>query len=329
MNFSFRQFHVERCPPHKRRRRGPRSLQAIMRREALRFTPPVRAHGESGAAPSGALAGEQKFDLLSYCRGAFPVALTYRNSIANLNNLRRLREFDTVAVSFASPHVFSQRVRVWSINRRKLLKRRAELEARLKNSNVDILCLQETWAAEDIKAIPISGSHIIGKLDRTSGPRKSFGGVAVYARGYLADIALVQDITKAERMWCAAYKHRGAASGKLVPSAGRKRHVNSEPAKRDLRLRGDSNGLILLGDVNVHHTRWLQFSNSDTGICECFWDECKDFGLKQLVAKLTPRRVSSRPRSHRRFGSVQSRSSFGDIRSSRGKCGHKCYRFIL
>ena len=118
-------------------------MRAIMRREALRFTPPVRAHGESGAAPSGALAGEQKFDLLSYCRGAFPVALTCRNSIANLNNLRRLREFDTVAVSSASPHVFSQRVRVWSINRRKLLKRRAELEARLKNSNVDILCLQE------------------------------------------------------------------------------------------------------------------------------------------------------------------------------------------
>ena len=78
-----------------------------MRREALRFTPPVRAHCESGAAPSGALAGEQKFDLLSYCRGAFPVALTCRNSIANLNNLRRLREFDTVAVSSVSPHVFS------------------------------------------------------------------------------------------------------------------------------------------------------------------------------------------------------------------------------
>ena len=62
VKFLFRQSHVERCPPHQRRRRGPRSLRALMRREVLRFTPPVRAHGESGAAPSGAFAGDQKFD---------------------------------------------------------------------------------------------------------------------------------------------------------------------------------------------------------------------------------------------------------------------------
>ena len=75
------------------------------------------------------------------------------------------------------------------------------MEARLKNSNVDILCLQETWLAEDVEAIPISGFHIVGRLDRTSGPKRGFGGVAVYARSSLADIALFEYIEGAERMW--------------------------------------------------------------------------------------------------------------------------------
>ena len=42
-------FHVERCPPTKLRRRGPRSLRALMRREMHRFTPSAGAPGKSGA----------------------------------------------------------------------------------------------------------------------------------------------------------------------------------------------------------------------------------------------------------------------------------------
>ena len=44
-------FHVERRPPVKLRRRGPRSLQAILRRQEHRFTALTVAPGESGAAP--------------------------------------------------------------------------------------------------------------------------------------------------------------------------------------------------------------------------------------------------------------------------------------
>ena len=46
-------------------------------------------------------------------------------------------------------------------------------------------------------------------------------------------------------------------------------------------------GVILLGDLNIHHTRWLQFSNSNTSIGDRLWDVCRDLGLKQLVAKPT------------------------------------------
>ena len=99
-----------------------------------------------------------------------------------------------------------------------LLERRAELEARLKNSNVDIFCLQATWLAEDIKAIKICGFHIVGRLDGASGPKRGFGGVCVYARSSLAEI-VVFDLHYKSRTYvvCAAYKHRGAADRKPVP----------------------------------------------------------------------------------------------------------------
>ena len=41
--------HVERCPLSRLRRRGPRSLQAIVRRVEQRFTPSAVAPGKSGA----------------------------------------------------------------------------------------------------------------------------------------------------------------------------------------------------------------------------------------------------------------------------------------
>ena len=56
--------HVERCPPSKPRRRGPRSLRALMRREEHRFTPSAGAPGESGAVPlAGTPADVQNLEL--------------------------------------------------------------------------------------------------------------------------------------------------------------------------------------------------------------------------------------------------------------------------
>ena len=40
-------------------------------------------------------------------------------------------------------------------------------------------------------------------------------------------------------------------------------------------------------DFNMHCTRRLQVYDSKTGIGERLWDVCKDFKLKQLVAKPT------------------------------------------
>ena len=88
-------FHVERC-----RRRGPRSLRALMRRVMHRFTPSAGAPGKSGAV---LLAGTPADVLNSApwlpCSREIPFAPPSGKSIANSNgSLRRLRESEIVVV---------------------------------------------------------------------------------------------------------------------------------------------------------------------------------------------------------------------------------------
>ena len=120
-----------------------------------------------------------------------------------------------------SPSACCERVRMWSINCCKLLKRRAELEARLLNSALDILCLQETRLYENIAAISITGFKLIGRLDKVLGPTRGFGRVAIFARASLADIGLIEYIVAAERMWWVLHTNLGAlliwnCTGRLI-----------------------------------------------------------------------------------------------------------------
>ena len=53
------------------------------------------------------------------------------------------------------------------------------------------------------------------------------------------------------------------------------------------RLRTEVVGIILVGDANVHHKRWLRHSNDNTQLGERLWHISQDNGLKQLVKKPT------------------------------------------
>ena len=271
-------FHAERCPPTKLRRRGPRSLQAIVRRHEHRFTALTVAPGESGAAP--VLGAPVNAAMLTSHFPCPPNTLEYDSRRLRVNQL-------SVSVS-AQPNAFCERVRVWNVNCCKLLKRKAELEARLCNSCVDILCLQETWLSEDVESIAISGYNLVGRLDRVLGPKRGYGGIAVFVRTTLADIALVEYVSGAERMWCVLHTNLGALliGNWYRPPDDDGRSAAMLQAEIE-RLRCDCVGVILVGDINIHHKRWLKHSHSNTEFGERLWEICRDVGLKQIVAKPT------------------------------------------
>ncbi len=187
---------VERCPPSRRRRRGPRSLEALMRRSRHRFTPSPGACGEALAVPTGT-------------PGVGPVPLPTTVSSASPRSSSTTAAASAAGEAMVSPPAndlsslfarctlnsrcdcnFSQHLRIWSVNVRKLLRRRAELEARLRNAGVHILLLQETWLSDSVEEIALQGYELVGRLDRVLGPKKGYGGVAIFVRSDISNVAL-------------------------------------------------------------------------------------------------------------------------------------------
>ncbi len=364
-----RDLHVERCPPHRRRRRGPRSLRALRRRALVRFCPLAGVPGSKpGAAPSpGAPVSvpdellrtlplstrslhEHTFscesvildlhslisdndDHFKESESEFGVASSGNRWISreivddsrnlessravaepedSLPNTAKSAEFLPCPVSVpesasptkspetgvgvpasgrrppSPPPVFVERVRIWSVNARKLLRRRAELEARLLNSGVDLLFVQETWLSDDVESVTISGFYLVGRLDRALGPKKGFGGIAVFARTSLTSVALVEYVDDAERMWCVLHTNIGALMLGNWYRAPDEDGSSMDKLPEELnRLRAEAIGTILLGDLNLHHQRWLRFSRDNTTLGNRMWHISQDAGLKQPVKEPT------------------------------------------
>ena len=291
---------VERCPPTRRRRRGPRSLRALQRRARQRFTPPSGACGESQAAPLGAPDGvtivPTTHSLLS---SATDVGQAERDGSERFTPFNRpscsssaiaagqaVRDGSerTNCVTFNFPNAndssslsrgFSQRTRIWSVNVRKLLRRKAELEARLKNAAVDVLMLQETWLADTVEELAIEGYYLVGRLDREAGPKAGYGGVAIYAKATISCIALLEHSSGAERSWCILHTNIGAillGNWYRAPDAGES-SIDSLATELE-RLGSEVIGVILTGDINIHHRKWLRHSRDNSTIGERLWNVC-------------------------------------------------------
>ena len=106
-------------------------MAALKRRQTFRFTTVVGAPGKSGAETASV-----PNSLLLVSNSLFVNVVGFGGS-----NSLVLDPFS------ATPKLesFCEKLRMWSVNIRKLVLRKAELEARLVNANVDILLLQETW----------------------------------------------------------------------------------------------------------------------------------------------------------------------------------------
>ena len=167
---------------------------------------------------------------------------------------------------------------------RKFLRRRAELEARLENSNVHILMLQETWLSDNVESISVPGFHLVGRMDRVLGPKQGYGGIAVFARDSLANIALLEYVDGVERMWCVLHTHVGPLLlGNWYRPPDEPGDSMDTLVEEIQRLRSDCIGVILIGDINIHHKKWLKHSRDNTALGERLWSICRETGLKQCV----------------------------------------------
>jgi hypothetical protein len=133
--------------------------------------------------------------------------------------------------------------------------------------------------------VHVEGYTIIGRSDG-----RKCGGVAVFAQTQLADnMTLMLKSKMHERIWILVHSDLGPyliCAWYRLPVQG---EVNSI---KDLRqewqeLSKDAMGTIIIGDMNIHHKKWLRLSSRNTAEGDELYDFCVDFGMQQMVRGAT------------------------------------------
>ena len=148
--------------------------------------------------------------------------------------------------------------------------------------------LNETKTDEG-DSLVLTGYTVICRRDRGS----NGGGIAVFCKNKSVAHVTVLEQTEAtslyERCWVSVHTIEGPV---LVccwyRPPGEDMEGLIEFQKELSRLRGNIKGIVLMGDLNIHHRRWLRYSSrGETPEGRAFYDIATSMGLKQLIREPT------------------------------------------
>ena len=166
----------------------------------------------------------------------------------------------------------------------------AELSAAIRvcKTMPTLVCLNETFLDESIEEVLLEGYTIVARRDRDDG-RKG-GGVAVYALDAVCrQFTMVEKSESCERVWFVMHTDTGPyllGVGYRPQSPGKVASILSCEEEWQ-RLSQDVLGSILVGDVNVHHKKWLRYSSRNSAEGESLRNFTQRVGLRQLVNEPT------------------------------------------
>ena len=128
------------------------------------------------------------------------------------------------------------------------------------------VCVQGTWLDDSVEDVSVVGYKVVSRLDRSKGHKSWFGGVLILARD---DVNSIVEICKSEttkRMSCTIHTDLGPL---LLVNWYRPPDDDatlSMPIFRSelVTLVENHVGTIVMGDLNIHHRKWLRFSNANT-----------------------------------------------------------------
>ena len=132
----------------------------------------------------------------------------------------------------------------------------------------------------------IPGYKIISRRDRHENANR--GGILTLARDDFNGLSHISNCEDEERSW--HFMSLGAETI-LVGNwyrPGASVHDGFEKLQTELgAFSSQVSGIILSGDLNIHHRRWLFHSNADTPIGAEMKVLCDSYGLQQLVHEPT------------------------------------------
>ena len=178
---------------------------------------------------------------------------------------------------------------VWHVNIQGLYSHLAELTCRIKLSEnpPGIVCVNETFL--DGEAVEMQGYSVVSRRDRPLGKQR--GGVIVFASDAIAaQVTEVYRSERAERVWCLVH----ADSGPLLLCAW---YRTPGPTDADgsigtilqehQQLADQATGTLIVGDLNLHHARWLRHSSGTSAAAESMRQHAAVSGWNQLLGNAT------------------------------------------
>ena len=186
----------------------------------------------------------------------------------------------------------SKDVHIISINIRCLLSHKDELEAFLKLHQPHVVLIQETWLNESYESISVSGYRIVSRRDRKPSDNSYFatrcGGILTLQRDDFNCLVHIKNCEDEERSY--DFLRLGMETilvanwyrpGAIVHDGFAKLHDEIRDHYQDI------SGIVVAGDLNVHHRKWLRFSNDNTTVGADLKAFSDYFGLWQAVREPT------------------------------------------
>ena len=151
---------------------------------------------------------------------------------------------------------------------------------RLRAKVPHVVFLNETKTDAGDKNFQLEGFVKIHKKDRCKGG----GGIAVFARRDIATrVTLLDEESVDERCWITIHSDEGPYLGCCWyrPGTGGETQSITRFGEELQRLRQTVIGTIIIGDLNVHSTRWLRHSTTNSAANTLLQNLCNEMGLKQ------------------------------------------------
>ena len=176
---------------------------------------------------------------------------------------------------------------VWHVNIQGLRSSVAELVARIRLASKPpmILCLNETFLNQSIGEVEVEGFDLIARWDRSY----ERGGVCVYVSCDVSqNVTLLSKSADAERLWCMLHTEQGPflLGAWYTPLGSDSSTIETCEREHDT-LAGGALGTILLGDLNLHHKKWLIHSVETSSCGKRMRPAAAHIGLRQLVKEPT------------------------------------------
>ena len=250
------------------RRRGPRSQIAVIRRSVPKYrrTLPGMCPGESGHLIPDSI------------HSSLPSVALHNNNIdIETNSLH-----DSDASADNSP----KGVVVYSVNIRCLKSHLSELCFHLEEQKPHVVCIQETWLDKSTKEIEVPGYQVISRRDRHEGENR--GGVLTLSRNDFNGLVHIADSIIDERsMHFLKFDVETFLLGNWYRPGASEHNGYVELYGELAEYFTEIIGVLLIGDLNIHHERWLRFSNGHSAVGSDLKTLCDFHGMTQLVREPT------------------------------------------